>query len=118
MFISGKRLLHVLVEWRYHRMRVLHRRLGGSSNRAHNVVLITKKEIDISSLELEATSSRAIKMSLEVRVGGKVKEIGTITHIHDRVCWKGNLTVVHWVLYPSSKRIEPWVIVSDVISST
>ena len=56
MFIAGKRLLPVLVGWRYQRMRVLHRRSGGSTDRAHNIVLLTNKEIDIMRLELEAKS--------------------------------------------------------------
>ena len=56
MLIAGKRLLPVLVGWRYQRMRVLHRRSGGSTDRAHNIVLLTNKEIDIMRLELEAKS--------------------------------------------------------------
>ena len=72
MFIAGKRLMTVPVGWRYQRIWVLHRRLEGYTNRAHNVVLLTKKEIDIRSLKLEATASRKINGSLEVRVGGKL----------------------------------------------
>ena len=45
-------------------------------------------------------------------------EIGTLTPIHNKVFWNGKLTVVHGGLYPSSKGIYPWVIASDVISST
>ena len=50
MFITGKRLLPVLVGWRDQRMRVLYRTSGGSTDRAHNVVVVTKKGIDIRSL--------------------------------------------------------------------
>ena len=71
MFITGKRLLPVLVGWRDQRMRVLYRTSGGSTDRAHNVVVLKKKNIDISSLEFEATASRAINRSMGVRVGGK-----------------------------------------------
>ena len=55
MFISGKRSLPVPLVRMYQRMRVLHRRSGGSTDRAHNVVLLTKNEIDIRRMELEAT---------------------------------------------------------------
>ena len=47
MFISGNRLLYVTVGWRYQRMRVLHRSSGFSTDRAHNVVLLKKNEVDI-----------------------------------------------------------------------
>ena len=88
MFISVKRFLHVTVGWRNQRIWVLRRSLGGSTNRAHNVVLLTKNEIDIRSLELEATSSRAINGSLKVRVGVKTADLGTLSPIHNRVYGK------------------------------
>ena len=66
-------------------MGVLHRRPRGSTERAHIVVLLTKKEIDIRRVELEATASRAINRSLGVRVGGKAVELGTLAPINDRV---------------------------------
>ena len=47
VFIAGKISMLVPVGWRYQRMWVLHRRSGGSTNRAHNVMLLTKKEIYI-----------------------------------------------------------------------
>ena len=66
-------------------MRLLHRRLGGSTDRAHNVVLLTKKDTDNRGMELEAMASRAVNGSLEVRVGGKPTELGVPAPIHDRV---------------------------------
>ena len=86
MFIAGKILLPVPVGCRYQIMRVLHRRSVGSTDRAHNVVVLKKKNIDISSLEFEATASRAINRSMGVRVGGKDSDIGTLIPIHDRLC--------------------------------
>ena len=86
VFIAGKILLPVPVGCRYQIMRVLHRRSVGSTDRAHNVVVLKKKDIDISSLEFEATSSRTINRSMGVRVGGKDSDIGTLTLVHDRVC--------------------------------
>ena len=44
-------------------------------------MLIKKKEIYIREMELEATASQAINGSLEVRVGGKSAEIGTLAPI-------------------------------------
>ena len=75
-------------------------------------------DIYIRILDLEATASRAIKGSLDTRVGGQLAELGTLSPIHDRVCWKGKRTVLHWGLHPLSKGREPWVIVPDVMSST
>ena len=49
-------------------MRVLHMRSGVSKDRDHNVVLLTKKEIKIRGIELEAMEPRAINSSLEVRL--------------------------------------------------
>ena len=117
MFIAGNKFIPVPVVWRNQRMRLLNRRLVGSTYRPHDVVFITKKEIDIIGMELEATVSREIKGSLEVRVGGKSEDIGTFAHIQDRVCWQGKQTVVHWGLYPYSKGRELWVIAPDVMSS-
>ena len=117
MFISGKRSIPVPLVWMYQRMRVLHRRSGGSTDRAHNVVLLTKNEIDIRRMELEATESRSINRSLEVRVGGEAAELGTLASIHNRVCWQGNRIVVHWGIYLLSKGREPWVIDPDVMYS-
>ena len=85
MFIAGKRLLPVPLGWMNKRIQVLHRRSGGSIDREHNIVFLTKKETYIRRLELEATASRAINGSLEVRVGGKADDIGTLIPIHDRV---------------------------------
>ena len=62
--------------------------------------------------------SQVIDRILEVRVVGKPEELGTLSPIPDRVCWQVNSTVVHWVLYPSGKVIEPWVIAPDVMYST
>ena len=64
MCVAGKRSLPVSLECRDQIMRVLHRSLVGSIDRAHNVVLRTKKEIDIRIIELEATASRVINESL------------------------------------------------------
>ena len=107
VFIGGKNLLPVPVGWRDQIMRVLHRRLIGSTDRANSVVFLTKKEIDIRVMGLEATESRAINGSLEVRVEGNLAELVTLAHIHYRVYWQGNKTVVHWGLYPTVKRREP-----------
>ena len=63
-------------------------------------------------------ASQAINGSLEVRVGGKPAELGTLAPIHDRLCWQGNQIVVYWGLYPFGKGRDPWVIAPDVISST
>ena len=60
-------------------MRVLHRRLGGSIDRSNNVVLLTNKENNIQGMGLEAMSLQEINGSLEVRVGGKPEEIGTLS---------------------------------------
>ena len=49
------------------------------------MVLITKKEIYIRIMELESTASQAIKGSLEVRVGGKAADLGTLNPIHDQI---------------------------------
>ena len=87
MFITRKKLLPISVGCRYHRMRVLQRRLGGSKKRSHNMIFLTNKEKDIQGMELEATESWAINESLEVRVGGKPSDIGTPYPIQDRVCW-------------------------------
>ena len=38
--------------------------------------------------------------------------------MYDRVFWKVNFTVLHWVLYPSGKVRYPWVITPDMMSST
>ena len=51
MFISGKKSLPVTVGWRYQRMWILYRRSGGSTDRFHNVVLITRRETDIQEME-------------------------------------------------------------------
>ena len=102
------------VGWRDQIIRVLHSRSGGSTNRAHNVAFLAKKEIDISSLKLEETASRANKRSMEVRLEGKAEEIGTLDPIHDRVCWQGNRTLVHWGLYPMSKGRESWDMSGDL----
>ena len=68
MFILGKKSLPVPVGSRDQRMRVLHMRSGVSTDRDHNVVLLTKKEIKIRGIELEAMEPRAINSSLEVRL--------------------------------------------------
>ena len=47
MFIAGKKLLPVPEGQRYNIIQVLHRRSGGSIDRAHNVVFLTKKETGI-----------------------------------------------------------------------
>ena len=95
------------VGWRDKIIRVLHKRSGSSTDRAHILVLLTNKEIDIRSLELEATASHAINGSMEARLGGKAAELGTLTPIHDKVYRKGKLTVVHWGLHLSSKGRDP-----------
>ena len=61
---------------------------------------------------------QAINGSLEVRVVGYPKELGTLIHIQDQVCCQGKRTVVYWGLYPLGKGRELWVIVPDVMSST
>ena len=88
MFISGKKSLPLplSVGWRDQRMWVLHRRSGGSIDRDHNMVLLTKKETDIQGMELEAIASQAIDRSLEVRVQGKPEELVPLAAIHHRLC--------------------------------
>ena len=103
IFIAGNNSLPVPLGWIYKRIRVLHRRLRGSTDRSHNVVLIIKKEKFIRGMDLEETSLREINSILEVRVGRKLAELFTLAPIHGRVCWQGNLTVVHWGLYKSGK---------------
>ena len=85
MFIAGKKLLPVPVGCRYQIMQVLHRRSGGSTDRAQNMVLLRKKEICIRGMELGATASRAINGSLEVKVGRKSAELCTLFPIKNRV---------------------------------
>ena len=85
MFIAGEKSLPVPVGCRGNRMWVLHRRSRGSTNRVHNVVLLTKKYIDIRILELDEKASHAINRSMDVRVVGKVADIGTLNPIQDRI---------------------------------
>ena len=93
MFISGKKLIPVPLGWIYQRIRVLHRSFRGSKDRVHNVVLLTKKEIYIRGMELEATELWVINNNLEVRLGGKTVELGNLAPIHYWVFWQGKQTV-------------------------
>ena len=52
MFISGKKLLPVPVGWRDNITLVLHSSEGGSIDRAHNVVLLMRRDTDIQEMEL------------------------------------------------------------------
>ena len=86
MFIEWEKSLTVPVGWRDHRMWVLHKRSGGSIDRAHNIVLIQKKNTDIQGVELEATASRIINGRLKGKVVDNPSELGILSPIHDRVC--------------------------------
>ena len=78
IFIAGKKLLPVTLGWRDQRMRVIHSRSVGSTDRAHTMVFLTKKDTDVQWIELEVMASRPINGVLEVRVGGKPTELGTL----------------------------------------
>ena len=117
VFIAGKIKLPLTVQWRNHIMPILHRRSGGFIDRGHTMVLITRKDTDIQGMELEATASRAINRSWEVRVGMNPAELGTIAPIHDRVYWQVKQTLVHQGLYLLVKGKDPRLRVPDVISS-
>ena len=62
--------------------------------------------------------TRAISGILEVGVGGKPAELGTLSPEHDSLCWKVTRTVVNYGLYPVGKERETWVITPDVLSLT
>ena len=85
MFIAGKKSLPVPVGCRDPIMQVLHRRSGESTDRAQNMLLLTKKEIYIRGMELGATASRAINGIMEVKVGRKSAELCTLFPIKNRV---------------------------------
>ena len=62
--------------------------------------------------------TRAISGILEVGVGGKPVELGTLSPEHNSLCWKVTRTVVNYGLYPVGKERETWLITPDVLSLT
>ena len=51
------------------------------------MILLMRRDTDPKYIELNNTSECAISGSLEVRVGGNTEELGTLSPMHDLVCW-------------------------------
>ena len=79
-------------------MRVLHKISGGYTYKAHTMILLKRSQAETKYIELKNTTPRAINGSLEVRVGVNPEELGTLSQVHDSVCWKGKRKVVQWGL--------------------
>ena len=64
-------------------MQLLHKISVGSTDRVHNMILLTRKDIEPKYIELKNTAEHAISGSLEVRVGGNPAKSGTPAPLHD-----------------------------------
>ena len=87
IYIAGKKLVTVPMGQKGQIMRVLHKIYVGSTDKGHNVILLMRRDTDPKYIELNNTPECAISGSLEVRVGGNTEELGTLSPMHDLVCW-------------------------------
>ena len=60
--------------------------------------------------------SRNVVGCLYERFGGNQVHLVTSNPIRDIVCWRLNITVVHWVVFPVVGMCEAWAIALDVMS--
>ena len=72
-------------------------------------------EEEWNPIELKNWCSGTISGCLEARVGGKQLQLGTFAPIRDKVFYQGKKMVIHWGLFPVVGKIQPWVIVTDVM---
>ena len=96
-------------------MWVLQHKSVGVRDTSKYIILMTRMEEKLTSIKLNNWVSRTVSAFLEERFGGKKVHIGTFHPIRDIVCWKGNRTVLHWLLYPVEVKCESWVIVPNVM---
>ena len=62
-------------------MRVIYKRSGGSTNRGHNMILLTRRETKQTLIEFSNTASRAISGSLGVKVGVYQAQLVTFAQV-------------------------------------
>ena len=67
-------------------------------------------EEKLTPIKIKTWESQTVGGCLDARVGGKQARLGTPASIRDRVFWKGNITVVHWVVLPVGGKCETGVI--------
>ena len=83
IYVAGMKLLPVTIVWKVQSMQLLHKISVGSTDRVHNMILLTRKDIEPKYIELKNTAEHAISGSLEVRVGGNPAKSGTPAPLHD-----------------------------------
>ena len=99
-------------------MQVLHRKSRGAINDKQNIISMMRIEDKLISIKLKTWVSRTVSGGLEARVGVKYVHLGIYAPLRGIVCWKGKMTVVHWVFFPVVGNCEPWVISLDVMLSS
>ena len=99
-------------------VRVLHCKAGGATDGAKNLMLLRRVDEEWTPIVLKTWALKTISDSLEAKFGGKPVQLGTFAPIKDKVCWQGKNTVIHKVLFPVGRKIEPWLITPDVLSTS
>ena len=113
--MSGKKHQPQPKVWIGQLVRVLHRKPGGTTYGAQNIILMMGMEEKLTPINLKTWESQTISWCLEERVVGNKVHTGTPAPIRYRVCCQGKRKVAHWGLFPVGGNCEPWMIAPDVM---
>ena len=69
-----------------------------------------RMEEKLNHIKIKTWASRTVSGCLYERFGRNQVHIGTPAPIREIVFWQGNITVLHWVVFPVGGKCEPWVI--------
>ena len=69
-------------------VRVLHHKLGGTTDGAQNIMLMMKMEEKLNNIKIKTWESQTVSGCLDTRVGGKQVHIGTSALVRYIVFWK------------------------------
>ena len=85
LYVSGKKPQPQPKGRRGKVVQVLHRKAGGATDGAQNIILMMRMEEKLNPINIKTWASRTISGCLDTRVGGKKVHLVTSTTIRDRV---------------------------------
>ena len=85
MYVNGKKYWMYPKIWRWQVVRLLHCKLGGETDGAKNILLMTRMEEKLTPIKLNNWAFQTVSGYLEARVGENQVNIGSYSTIRDRV---------------------------------
>ena len=83
VYVGGMKLIPEPKACRRKNIRVLHKRYGESTDRGHNVILLTRRDVNQKHINRIDTEACDISGSFDVRVGRHQAQLGTLSLAKD-----------------------------------